>query len=563
MSTPSRPSWANILHPFRRPGGGPIPILAAIVLIAFAASFVIGVAVGRHASGNYFQGRYHHSLQVFRVPPPRTTPNLPRIVAVSPAATINLSLFPHTGDQGPVGSCAAWVAAWISSFEYRLTHHHSMLRWSAKWMYEHFGNGADDGSYVSDDVAPFSTVGVPRFKQYPFPPWALSPPDPNKLDAYGKHTLGADAARYIQPVQVLYGGTGAALVEFIREQIYSGHPVGIAIPVYQSFESSTGYVDVPDLSREYVLGGHEINGIAYDDTIHFPSGNVGGALIQNQWGERWGGDIMGDGGRAWVSYAFLARFAYEATSVRLGSAAGAPAAPISAQFTPHATFPPPPLPTVPRSRHGRGGGWWMRSGPYHKLINAAASKRGIWPLGLAALVGTESNFITDRSSIRCPNYYDCSAGLTQVAVPTARSYGVTGTTDQILNWELVPNNDLSLTARILPEARRLSCERFAPLYAAYNQGWYLGCHAWQYTSPPAGYAIQAYTNYKGWLRYATSIYAFPARSSSSNGGRTYSASFLRDVTGDHSRTLLEYDPPPPFPPFLPKSFLPRAARRHA
>lgn len=511
-------------------------IILAVAVTLAGAGVETGTIGGAGGGPNQFQQTYHHSLQVFQIPPPRETPNLPRVIVVSMAATINLSRYPSVGDQGPVGSCAAWVAAWLASFEYRLTHPKSWLRFSPKWMYEWFGGGKDEGSYVSGDVKTFPTQGVPRLKQYPFPPWALSGPDANKLDAYGKHTLAADAAPFRQPVQVLYGGTGSALVQFIREQIYLGHPVGIAIPVYQSFETATQTVDLPDLSREYVLGGHEIGGIAYDDNYRFPSGNVGGVRIRNQWSKAWC-----DSGDCWISYAFLAQYAYEVTSLRLGTGAGAPAATVSTSYASHPTYPPPPLPEKPQPKAGRGGGWWMRSGPYHKLINAVADRNGVWPLGLAALVGTESNFQPDVS--RCPNIYDCSAGLSQVAVLTARQYGVTGSVDQILAWEKTPANVLGLTGRILPDARRLSCERFAPLYAAYNQGWYLGCHAWQYHNPPAGYAIQAYTNYKGWLRYATRVYAYSARSSS-NGGRTYSASFLYDdVDEDHSAMLIQYDPP--------------------
>ena len=89
-----------------------------------------------------------------------------------------------------------------------------------------------------------------------------------------------------------------------------GHSFIFGISVYNSFEGdwqSSGFMPVPDLSKEQLLGGHAQHVIGYDDTLKFPDGSLGGLLVQNSWGQSWGIDAPGqkDGGCYWMPYAFV------------------------------------------------------------------------------------------------------------------------------------------------------------------------------------------------------------------------------------------------------------------
>ena len=89
-----------------------------------------------------------------------------------------------------------------------------------------------------------------------------------------------------------------------------GHSFIFGISVYSSFEgawASPGFMPVPDLAREQLLGGHAQHAVGYDDTVEFPDGSKGGLFVQNSWGESWGVDAPGhtDGGCYWMSYDFV------------------------------------------------------------------------------------------------------------------------------------------------------------------------------------------------------------------------------------------------------------------
>lgn len=84
--------------------------------------------------------------------------------------------------------------------------------------------------------------------------------------------------------------------------------------VYDSFEGTwakPGFMPMPNLKTEQLLGGHANHALGYDDTIVFPDGSKGGIFCQNSWGDKnvWpqGIDAPGhtDGGMYWMPYAFF------------------------------------------------------------------------------------------------------------------------------------------------------------------------------------------------------------------------------------------------------------------
>lgn len=93
-----------------------------------------------------------------------------------------------------------------------------------------------------------------------------------------------------------------------------GHSFIFGISVYSSFEGTwpeAGFMPVPDLNTEQLLGGHAQHAIGYDDTIEFPDGTKGGLFVQNSWGDQsvWPEGINApgatDGGCYWMPYTFV------------------------------------------------------------------------------------------------------------------------------------------------------------------------------------------------------------------------------------------------------------------
>ncbi len=82
----------------------------------------------------------------------------------------------------------------------------------------------------------------------------------------------------------------------IRECLALGHPISFGMMLYESFMgdsvTNTGYVPMPDLSKESALGGHAVTLVGYDDTQqHF--------IVRNSWGKSWG-----DKGYFYLPYAY-------------------------------------------------------------------------------------------------------------------------------------------------------------------------------------------------------------------------------------------------------------------
>lgn len=97
----------------------------------------------------------------------------------------------------------------------------------------------------------------------------------------------------------------------VKSCIASGYACGFGIDVYDSFEgedlAKTGFMPMPG-PNENLLGGHAQLGVDYDDTVLFPDGSIGGVLVQNSWGSKWGLSAPGrsDRGFYWMPYGYFA-----------------------------------------------------------------------------------------------------------------------------------------------------------------------------------------------------------------------------------------------------------------
>jgi C1A family cysteine protease len=79
--------------------------------------------------------------------------------------------------------------------------------------------------------------------------------------------------------------------------------------VYDSFSSvgNDGLMVMPDVTREYLRGGHAVCMVGYDDKIKFKDGKMGGFIVRNSWGENWG-----DNGYFYMPYSFALSYQFAA-----------------------------------------------------------------------------------------------------------------------------------------------------------------------------------------------------------------------------------------------------------
>jgi hypothetical protein len=417
--------------------------------------------------------------------------------ALPAQAQINIDRYPAVGDQGPLGACAAWAGAWAASYEWRMLHPKSTLKYSARYGYLHYSNtyanGQDAGSWPDQDLETLPTTGIPRFAQLPYPPYTMGAiPD---TDTHG-NSLAADAARYRMPIQIhpLTGfsfGAGQAAVDLVRSVISGqgsvdgkSHPVLIALPVYPEYDNATAQPLITSPQPgEYSRGGHSNVILAYDDTKQFPDGTVGGVLVQNQWSTRWGIE-----GRAWLSYDFLRNWSFGLEYITVGGTTSAPQPPHhpvvkpskapkggadggKAPFLPK-TQPKPDVKTV-----GTPNGWYVS--PYYTrdshtnispLINAAGDRYGIWPVYVLAVVMAESG--GNQYAARWGVWPDVSFGLMQVTTSTLTGYYSGCGYDNYCAQRYLndANTSVYLGARILSDYKAMTGVGYPALWECYNAG---------------------------------------------------------------------------------------------
>lgn len=131
----------------------------------------------------------------------------------------------------------------------------------------------DAGAQIRDGIKSVATVGACDEQLWPYDitKFAQQPPQP----AYDA-AAGTKAASYCRVARALMQMKGC---------LASGYPFVFGFTVYDSFEgnevASTGILNMPDLSKESVLGGHAVLAVGYDDqTQRF--------TVRNSWGSNWG-----------------------------------------------------------------------------------------------------------------------------------------------------------------------------------------------------------------------------------------------------------------------------------
>jgi C1A family cysteine protease len=220
------------------------------------------------------------------------------------------SLFPPVGDQGPIGSCAAWA------FGYYLR-----AALASRW---HVDNGTtpdlpdtlsprfvydltrarmgtypqDSGSDMKTAASVLADLGCAPERDLPYTGRADNGPIDTEITDHVKEA----GAFYGVSGYYRVAGTGQGLIDGIIATLHQNQPVALAFLVEQPFMNTggSGKVPAPNPSSA-ILGGHATCcvGNYYDQSA--PGG--GWLVFANSWGRDWGQE----------GYGFMP-FAYATTS---------------------------------------------------------------------------------------------------------------------------------------------------------------------------------------------------------------------------------------------------------
>ncbi|MFD1720129.1 C1 family peptidase [Amnibacterium endophyticum] len=237
------------------------------------------------------------------------------------------------GDQGSVDSCVSWALTYTIAGFYanRLgtpTRLAPMYVYSQTHLSDSSGGG---GSYVRDALSVLQQQGAATFAGYQPQgdyDFTTPPTTAQHTEAASYKMLGAGRLLFSSAGRI---GAGAAVA--IKTALAHGAPVGIAIPIYESFYELDATDSEFPLSKATGpnYGGHYVAALGYDST---------GVWIENSWGRWWGRD-----GFAHLGWDFVNADAYEAEAVNGFAAATLPTPPASPE--PTASPVPTPIASVP------------------------------------------------------------------------------------------------------------------------------------------------------------------------------------------------------------------------
>ncbi len=219
---------------------------------------------------------------------------------------------PAIGDQGQVGSCGPWAIGYSIMGYYARTQPHAGAPFAAMSLYNEVNGGRDVGTSVFQLYDALKQKGITEQAV-----WT------HGLNDVSSRPSSAEAANAL--THRTSGGTvlflgdrqGVAAQTAIETALAAGHPVAIGMPVYDPFFRLSAGNAVMTASRATGTneGGHEVAAYGYDAT---------GIKIANSWGKGWG-----NAGWATLSWDFVDRYVFEASTPGTFTTSSPPAAPAS------------------------------------------------------------------------------------------------------------------------------------------------------------------------------------------------------------------------------------------
>jgi hypothetical protein len=205
--------------------------------------------------------------------------------AAQPAVVDMRNQFLPAFDQGQYGTCTCNTIA--AQVEHALLRQHVTVPYHRSRLYPYYysgvieGNTGDVGRDPRDVLTAVEQHGIPPEKDWPYNPAELLGTEPS---AAAQHA--ADRRHIVKAYEVPIALTA------VLTALANGYSVGIAFPVYDSFESvgaqTTGVVPIPQ-AGEQLLGYHETTIGGYTKTA-LPDVPANYLLVLNSWGTGWGKD---------------------------------------------------------------------------------------------------------------------------------------------------------------------------------------------------------------------------------------------------------------------------------
>lgn len=222
-----------------------------------------------------------------------TTPQFKLIPKLELPASVDLRRWcSNIEDQGQLGSCTG--QAIVGAMEYLQNRasrkgRRKFIDLSRLFVYYNErvlenSVAVDAGAYIRDGIKALRKWGVCAERLWPYRirRFAVRPRKICYRNALQRRI--SVYARVNQPIND------------IKQVLASGYPVIFGFAVYESFDSpvveNTGVVPMPE-PDEYLLGGHAVLCVGYDDSINR-------VLVRNSWGKNWG-----MGGYFTMPYAYI------------------------------------------------------------------------------------------------------------------------------------------------------------------------------------------------------------------------------------------------------------------
>lgn len=212
-------------------------------------------------------------------------------------------------DQGDLGSCTANALEEAVSGQVRQKLGAKLAKkvvpGSRLWLY--YKERALEGN-INEDAGAMIGTGVGVLHNVGLPDESLWPYDITKFAVKPSSKADRDAAKR-KEVDSLFrsldyiDSTKADAVTRMKTALAKGYRVVSGVAVYESFYnagSDGGFLPMPNIAKESMLGGHAICAVGYDDTLTH-NGQTGHFIFQNSWGANWGAK-----GFFYVPYAYMA-----------------------------------------------------------------------------------------------------------------------------------------------------------------------------------------------------------------------------------------------------------------